>query len=299
MLEADVAPPRTHNDNAEALAADDRRERRTIMGLSVPAVLLITVLLILPVGWLFALSFVSGGELSLANYARMLEFSAYVSTFETTIVISLLVTALCIVLGYPVAYLLGQMPPRIATLGLAFVIVPFWTSILVRTYAWLVILQRQGVVNDALIGLGLIDEPLKLAHNFTGTVIGMVHIMLPFLILPLYASVRSIDGDLMRAASSMGASPARAFRDVFLPQSMPGLIAGTLLVFILCLGFYVTPQILGGGRVIMVSMKIQQNIQVYFDWGAGSALGVVLLLIVFAIFYMVHRLAGLDRVFSR
>lgn len=110
---------------------------------------------------------------------------------------------------------------------------PFWTAILVRTHAWLVILQRQGVVNEALIGLGLIDEPLKLAHNFTGTIIGMVHIMLPFLILPLYASVRSIDGDLMRAASSMGASPARAFRDVFLPQSMPGLIAGTLLVFIL------------------------------------------------------------------
>lgn len=299
MLEADIATPPHRQDNAEALAADERRERRRITGLSLPAIALIMVLLVLPVGWLFALSFVSDGQLSLANYERMLEFSAYISTFETTIVISLLVTALCIVFGYPVAYLLGQMPPRLATIGLACVIVPFWTSILVRTYAWLVILQRQGIVNDALIGMGLIDEPLKLAHNFTGTVIGMVHIMLPFLILPLYASVRSIDGDLMRAASSMGASPARAFRDVFLPQSMPGLIAGTLLVFILCLGFYVTPQILGGGRVIMVSMKIQQNIQVYFDWGAGSALAVVLLLIVFAIFYMVHRLAGLDRVFSR
>lgn len=288
-----------HTLNRQELAADERREKRQILGLSLPAAAIILVLLVIPVGWLFALSFVSNGEIGLANYARMVEYSAYLSIFSTTILVSLFVTVLCIVLGYPVAYLLGQMPPRLATIGLAFVIVPFWTSILVRTYAWLVILQRQGIVNDALIGLGLIDEPLRLAHNLTGTIIGMTHVMLPFLVLPLYATVRNIDGDLMRAANNMGASPARAFRDVFLPLSMPGLIAGSLLVFILCLGFYVTPQILGGGRVIMVSMKIQQNVQTYFDWGAGSALGVVLLLIVFAIFYLVHRLAGLDRIFAR
>lgn len=288
-----------HTLNRQELAADERREKRQILGLSLPAAAIILVLLVIPVGWLFALSFVSNGEIGLANYARMVEYSAYLSIFSTTILVSLFVTVLCIVLGYPVAYLLGQMPPRLATIGLAFVIVPFWTSILVRTYAWLVILQRQGIVNDALIGIGLIDEPLRLAHNLTGTIIGMTHVMLPFLVLPLYATVRNIDGDLMRAANNMGASPARAFRDVFLPLSMPGLIAGSLLVFILCLGFYVTPQILGGGRVIMVSMKIQQNVQTYFDWGAGSALGVVLLLIVFAIFYLVHRLAGLDRIFAR
>lgn len=288
-----------HALNRQALAADERREKRQILGLSLPAAAIILILLVIPVGWLFALSFVSNGEIGLANYARMVEYSAYLSIFSTTILVSLFVTLLCIVLGYPVAYLLGQMPPRLATIGLAFVIIPFWTSILVRTYAWLVILQRQGIVNDALIGIGLIDEPLRLAHNLTGTIIGMTHVMLPFLVLPLYATVRNIDGDLMRAANNMGASPARAFRDVFLPLSMPGLIAGSLLVFILCLGFYVTPQILGGGRVIMVSMKIQQNVQTYFDWGAGSALGVVLLLIVFAIFYLVHRLAGLDRIFAR
>ncbi|WP_245566170.1 ABC transporter permease [Stappia stellulata] len=294
-----TAPQGGHALNRKELAADERREKRQILGLSLPAAAIILVLLVIPVGWLFALSFVSNGEIGLANYTRMIEYSAYLSIFSTTILISLFVTLLCIVLGYPVAYLLGQMPPRLATIGLAFVIIPFWTSILVRTYAWLVILQRQGIVNDALIGIGLIDEPLRLAHNLTGTVIGMTHVMLPFLVLPLYATVRNIDGDLMRAANNMGASPARAFRDVFLPLSMPGLIAGSLLVFILCLGFYVTPQILGGGRVIMVSMKIQQNVQTYFDWGAGSALGVVLLLIVFAIFYLVHRLAGLDRIFAR
>lgn len=283
--------------NAEALHAEARRERRRIIGLSVPAFLLVMFLVVLPAGWLLGLSFVADGNLSLANYARMLEHESYATIFQTTFEISLLVTVLCVLLGYPVAYVLAQLPTRWAMVGLVFVLVPFWTSILVRTYAWLVLLQRRGIINNALMNLGLIDEPLKLAHNFTGTTIGMVHIMLPFLILPLYASIRSMDWDLMRAAANLGASPSRAFLSVFLPLSLPGLFAGTLLVFILCLGFYVTPQILGGGRVVMVSMKIQQNVSVYFDWGAGSALGVVLLVVVFAIFALAHRVAGLDRMF--
>ncbi|QPC42627.1 ABC transporter permease [Kaustia mangrovi] len=283
--------------NEAAFVRDGRREKRQILGLSVPALIVVTGLLLVPVGWLFALAFVSGGESSLVNFQRMIDYPAYAAIFRTTFEVSVAVTVLCILLGYPVAYLLAQLPPRLATVGLAFVVIPFWTSLLVRTYAWLVLLQRRGVINDALISAGLIDEPLRLVHNFTGTMIGMVHIMLPFLVLPLYATLRTIDGDLIRAATSCGASPIQAFFRVFLPLSMPGLIAGTLLVFILSLGFYVTPAILGGGRVTMVSMKIQQNVSVYFDWGSGSALGLVLLLAVFAIFYAVHRFAGLDRIF--
>ena len=284
--------------NSSALMRDEKRERWRLLGLSLPALALISVLLLLPVGWLFALSLVADGGLSFVNYARMLDHASYLNIFFTTFEISFLVTGLCILLGYPVAYVLGHLPPKWATIGLAFVLIPFWTSILVRTYAWLVLLQRRGIINEALMDIGFIDEPIKLAYNFTGTVIGMVHIMLPFLILPLYSSIRNIDGDLIKAASNLGASPVKAFWQVFLPLSMPGLVAGTLLVFVLCLGFYVTPQILGGGQVIMVSMKIQQNIQVYFDWGAGSALGVVLLVLALGLFYLVHRFAGLDRIFK-
>lgn len=284
--------------NTRQLANDARRERVQIFSLSWPSLLLVFVFLVLPVGWLFSLSFISDGELSLTNYTRMLEYSSYIEIYKTTFLISFLVTGLCILLGYPVAYLLAQLPSRLAMLGLVCVLLPFWTSILVRTYAWLVLLQRRGVVNDVLMALGITSEPIPLVYNFIGTTIGMLHIMLPFLVLPLYSAIKSIDGDVLRASSSLGASPVKTFFRVFLPLSLPGLFAGTVLVFVLCLGFYVTPQLLGGGRVIMVSMKIAQNINMYFDWGAASALGVVLLVIVGIIFYIAHRLLGLSRIFG-
>jgi putative spermidine/putrescine transport system permease protein/spermidine/putrescine transport system permease protein len=179
-----------------------------------------------------------------------------------------------------------------------FVLIPFWTSLLVRTYAWLVLLQRRGLINETLQDWGLIDAPLRLVQNYTGTVIGMLHIMLPFMILPLYAALRAVDANYMRAASNLGASPVRAFWTVFFPLSLPGVIAGSLLVFILSLGFYVTPALLGGGRVMMVSMKIQQNAGLYFDWGAASALGVVLLAITFVIFWVLGRFMRIERLFG-
>jgi len=292
------ASPAPNRHNARALETDARSERLRILGLSLPSLLLVTVLLLIPVGWLFGLSFVKRGAFSLDHYLRMVEHSSYLAIFQTTFSLSILVTVLCVLLGYPVAYLLAQLPRRWATIGMALVILPFWTSLLVRTYAWLVLLQRTGVINTTLISAGIIDEPLQLVHNYTGTVIGMTHIMLPFLILPLYASIKAIDTDYVRAAANLGASPTQAFLKIFLPLSLPGLIAGALLVFIICLGFYVTPQILGGGRVTTVSMKIQQNIGVYFDWGAGSALGVALLVFVGITFFVAHRLAGIERMFK-
>jgi putative spermidine/putrescine transport system permease protein/spermidine/putrescine transport system permease protein len=172
---------------------------------------------------------------------------------------------------------LSDLPPRWASLALVAVILPFWTSILVRTYAWMILLQRRGLVNDALQDLGLIDQPLKLAYNFTGTVIGMVHIMLPFFVLPLYATLRSIDRSYLRAAANMGAGPGRAFWTVFFPLSLPGLFAGLTLVFVLCLGFFVTPALLGGGKVIMIAMTIERTVLFYSNWGVAGALGLVLL----------------------
>ena len=179
------------------------------------------------------------------------------------------------------------------------VLIPFWTSLLVRTYAWLVLLQKKGLLNNIAIDMGLISEPIKFVHNTTGTLIGMVHIMLPFLILPLYANMRAIDRDCMKAASSLGATPSRAFWTVFLPLSLPGLLAGLLIVFVLCLGFYVTPAILGGGKVIMAAMKISSNIELYFSWGAASALGVVLLVVTGIILFIASKLVSLDQLGSR
>ena len=171
-----------------------------------------------------------------------------------------------------------------------------WTSLLVRCYAWLVLLQRKGIVNTWLTDLGVIETPLRMMHNFTGTTIGMVHIMLPFMVLPLYGSMKAISGDYMRAASSLGASPVKAFWQVFVPLSLPGLAAGVIIGFVLCLGFYVTPALLGGGRVMMWSMQIERNVTYHSDWGAASALGVVLLVMTLGILWLVGRFVGFDKI---
>jgi putative spermidine/putrescine transport system permease protein/spermidine/putrescine transport system permease protein len=194
------------------------------------------------------------------------------------------------VLGYPVSYLLSQLPDKAAQVLMIFIILPFWTSVLVRTYAWLVLLQRHGLVNTWLANLGLISEPLPLVNNLTGTVIGMVHIMLPFLILPLYASMKTIDPVLLRAAANCGASPAKAFRQVFLPLSLPGLATGVALIFVLCLGYYLTPALLGGGRVAMWSTQIADMIAKFANWGAASALSVVLFVVTGTILVIVNAL---------
>ena len=248
------------------------------MGLTLPAVLLVTITMIVPVGWLFYLSFLADdGSFSLVHYRRMVEQPSYGRTFRATFEISLLTTVICVIVGYPLAYMLSQLPRRAANLCMIAVMLPFWTSLLVRTYAWLVLLQRRGLINSWGIDLGLWTEPLALVHNVGGTLIGMVHIMLPFLVLPLYGTMRSIDRDLLKAAANLGANPTQCFWRVFVPLSLPGLLAGVLIVFILCLGFYVTPAVLGGGKVTMVSNRIANDIEIFFNWGAASALGVVLL----------------------
>lgn len=283
--------------NAVDLDRAERRERATLLGLAAPAAILILMIIALPVGWLFYLSFIGAdGQFSLENYRRMLESKSYARIFVTTFQVSALTTALCILIGYPLAYFLSQLPARAANICMLAVLVPFWTSLLVRTYAWLVLLQRQGLLNNFAIELGLWEEPVKLVHNMTGTLIGMVHIMLPFLVLPLYSSMKAISPDLLRASANLGANPIRAFWTVFFPLSLPGLFAGALIVFVLSLGFYVTPAILGGGRVIMVSMQIASNIELFFNWGAASALGVVLLALTLGMLFVASRFLKLDTI---
>ena len=286
--------------NEEGLQKVAFKERLTLFGLTLPYLIFVAALIIIPVGWLFYLSFIGrDGGFSFENYERMTKSRAYIRIFITTFKISILTTLICAVIGYPLAYFMSQLSRRWASICMIGVLIPFWTSLLVRTYAWLVLLQKKGLINNIALDIGLISEPIKFVHNTTGTLIGMVHIMLPFLILPLYANMRSIDKDCLKAASSLGATPTRAFWTVFFPLSLPGLTAGLLIVFVLCLGFYVTPAILGGGRVIMAAMKISSNIELYFSWGAASALGVVLLVITSIILFIASKLVSMDQLGKR
>lgn len=281
--------------HADELRRDERRERWQLLSLSAPALLLVVVTMVLPVLWLFGLSFLDdAGRPSLEHYRRMIEQPSYGRTFVMTFKVSALTTLICILAGYPLAYVMSQLKRRAAAWAMAAVLLPFWTSLLVRTYAWLVLLQRKGLINQWGQALGLWDEPLALVHNLTGTLIGMVHIMLPFLVLPLLAAMRAIDPDLLKAAANLGAGPVRRFFTVFLPLSVPGLVAGTVMVFILCLGFYVTPAVLGGGKVIMVSNHIANDIELFFNWGAASALGVVLLVLTLALLGLAARLGRVN-----
>ncbi|NDA08903.1 MAG: ABC transporter permease, partial [Alphaproteobacteria bacterium] len=273
----------------------EKLERLKLFGLSSPALILILIILVIPVGWLFYVSFIGAdGTFSLENYERMTRSKSYARIFRTTFEVSFLTTVLCILIGYPLAYFMSQLPNRMANLCMITVLLPFWTSLLVRTYAWLVLLQKRGLVNNWAISAGLWDDPIKFVHNLNGTLIGMVHIMLPFLILPVYGAMRAIDKDYLKAASNLGATPIRSFWTVFFPLTTPGLFAGALMVFVLCLGFFVTPAVLGGGKVIMVSMKIVSNIELFVNWGAASALGVILLIITIATLWIASRFLNLQ-----
>ena len=283
--------------NTEALRLYKIREQWMILGLAAPSLFSIIAIIMIPVGWLFYLSFLGNeGDFSLVNYQRMIEYKSYARVYLITFQVSILTTILCVLIGFPLAYFLAQLPQKIAGILMLTVLLPFWTSLLVRTYAWLVLLQKKGLLNDFAIQIGLWETPVKLVHNMTGTLIGMAHIMLPFLILPLYGAMRRIEPEMMHAASNLGAKPIQAFWKIFFPISLPGLVAGSLIVFVLCLGFYVTPAVLGGGRVVMIATQITAILENQFNWGAASALGVVLLVTTMIILYLAGRLLKLDSV---
>ena len=275
-----------------------RREQGLMLALASPALLVILTLVVLPVGWLGWQSIYHDG-FTLENYRRIWSEDIYWRSFLLTFEISLLVTLLALLLGYPIAYAATIVSKGWRVFILALVILPFWTSVLVRAYAWLALLQRTGVINQFLQYLGIIDDPLALVHNSFGTVVATVHILLPFMVLPLYATMQKIPHELMQAGSSLGGSPSHIFWRIFLPLSLPGVLAGTTLVFVLCLGFYITPELLGGGRTVMVSMLVSRNVELYNEWGAASAVGVVLLVSVFAIFLIAGRFIPLDRILGQ
>ena len=220
----------------------------------------------------------------------------HVAIYLRTLGVALTVTLACLALGFPIAYLLAHLRDKTANLLLILVLLPFWTSLLVRTTAWVVVLQKEGVVNSLLQSLGIIAEPLPLIFNRFGVVVAMTHILLPFTILPLYSVMRQIPASYVRAARSLGASPSLAFWRVYLPQCVPGLSAGALLVFILALGYYITPALVGGATDQMISHFIADNIGRSLNWGLASALSSILLVAVLALYWVYDRVAGVSNV---
>ncbi|HEX6141892.1 MAG TPA: ABC transporter permease [Geminicoccaceae bacterium] len=239
----------------------------------------------------FDLQFAPDGEIVQVPAGRAI----YVDIFARTFWIGFVVCALCLALGYPLAYKLANLPPRISNLLMILVLLPFWTSLLVRTGAWVVLLQREGLINHTLEALRLIDAPLQLVYNRFGVYVAMTHILLPFMVLPLYSVMRGIRPEYVRAAISLGARPMTAFRRVYLPQTVPGVAAGCLLVFILAIGYYITPALVGGPNDQMASYFVAFYTNQTVNWGMAAALGTVLLVATLILYAVYARLIGIDR----
>ena len=287
--------------NARALAALAGRAqegwRPSHLGFLLPALLILAVFFVYPVLGVAYRSIYRNG-LTLEFYQKMFQSSVYVTVIWLTFRIAGLVTLSCLVLGYPLAYVLVGVRPRTARLLMAFVIFPFFTSVIVRTYSWMVLLGRNGVVNEYLLALGIAREPVAFLHNQTGVLIGMTYVLLPFMVLTLYGVMRNIDPNLVRVAHSMGATRFTAFRRVFLPLSLPGVVGGGLLVFILSLGFFITPALMGGPSDVMIAMLIQREVELTMNWSFASALAVALLALTLAGFLLGQRVVGLGRLFG-
>ena len=248
-----------------------------------PALVLIAIFFILPVLMLLLRSIMEP-EFGLQNYETLLGSTTYARIFFNTFLVATVVTIISVVIGYPVAWLLAIMPERWARLVLAIVILSMWTNLLARTYAWMVLLQRTGVINKTLMSLGLIGEPLPLVNNLVGVTIGMTYIMLPFVILPLMGVIRTIDPAILRAAALCGAGRLQCFLRVLLPLSLPGIAAGALMVFVMSLGYFVTPALLGGTSNMMLAELVAQFVQSLVNWGMGGAAALVLLVVTLALY---------------
>ncbi len=224
------------------------------------------------------------------------ERQVYVKLFWRTLRLSFTITALTILLGYPIAYLLATLKTKISNMLIILVLLPFWTSLLVRTSSWIALLQKEGVINDILVGIGVIGDDGRLAmiHNETGTIVAMTHILLPFMILPLFSVMKTIPPSWVRAARSMGATPFTAFRRIYLPNTIAGIGAGGILVFILAIGYYITPALVGGTKGTLISNFIAYHVSTSLNWGLAAALGTILLLLVLALYILYDKVVGIS-----
>jgi ABC-type spermidine/putrescine transport system permease subunit I len=256
-----------------------------------PSLVLLAGLFLYPLVSLTWQSF-SEPSLGVGNYREALSSSLVWHVLRTTFEIAGIVTVICLLCGYPVAYVLANASPTVRRRLLVFVLVPFWTSTLIRTYSWVVILGRHGTANSLLDGVGIGEQPLL--YNRTGTLIGMTHIMLPYMILALYPILLGIDKTYSQASASLGASGLTTFRRVYLPLSVPGILAGTMLVFILSLGFFITPALLGGPRDLMASVYIDTQVERLLNWGLATSVSVILLALTLVLTAVLRRLVKTD-----
>jgi putative spermidine/putrescine transport system permease protein len=262
-----------------------------------PAFLLLAVFYIAPIVQVLAIS-VTEPEPGLGNYERLFTSGAVQRVIVTTLRICLITTALALLLGYAIAYAITLASPRARGWWILAVLVPLWISVLVRAFAWVTLLRRQGLLNNTLMEAGLIAEPLPLVWNEFGILVGMVHYMVPFAVLPMLASMREIDPRLLAAARGLGASRGEVFRHVFLPLSLPGVIAAGVLVFIFSLGFYITPAILGGGKTLMVAEWIGLQILDLIRWGLGTMMATMLVVAILVTLAVFSRIVDLRRIFG-
>jgi ABC-type spermidine/putrescine transport system permease subunit I len=259
--------------------------------LVLPALIFMCIFYIWPLANVVVRS-VTEPQVGLQNFERFAATSYVVTATIRTFEVAAIVTLIVLVIGYAYAYLLTVAPRVVAGVLLVAVLLPFWSSFLVRTYAWTVLLRDTGIINGILMNLGLISEPLPLIRSTLGTAIGMTHILLPAMTLPIWASMLRVDPELPRAAASLGAGPMTSFRTVFFPLTLPGVIGGSLLVFVMGIGFYITPALLGGPKDMMISMAVVMEVQ-RLNWGFGSAISVVLLVATFAILAVAARVVRL------
>ncbi|MGQ3299411.1 ABC transporter permease [Reyranella sp.] len=260
-------------------------------GFIAPLLVLMVVAFNAPIVYMLGLAFWEKGRgFTLEHYEGLLEAPVYLRVLGNTMRIALIATLANIIIGYPLAHWMRGLGRRGRMIALAMVVLPFWVSILVRTYAWIVVLGNGGLVNRALQWSGLTDAPVSFLYNELGVTIGMANVLLPFLVLPLFAAMTRIDDRLLQAAASLGAPPRTIFWKVYFPLTLPALAAGALLVFILCLGFYVTPAILGGGRVPMISNLLDTLINQIPRWEQASAISTILLIVTLLIFAAYRRL---------
>jgi putative spermidine/putrescine transport system permease protein len=252
-------------------------------GFAMPAILLLLAFFVIPVAFLLMRS-VTEPAPGLQNYATLLGSTTYAKIFFNTFFVAGVVTAITVLIAFPVAWALAIMPARWSAVIFAVILLSMWTNLLARTYAWMVLLQQTGLINRMLKAIGLIDQPLQLTNNLIGVTIGMVYIMLPFMILPLLGVIRKIDPAILQAAALCGATRAQALRRVLLPLAGPGLASGGLMVFVMSLGYFVTPSLLGGTANMMLAELIAQQVQSLVNWGMGGAAAFVLLVVTLGLY---------------
>ncbi len=269
---------------------------RNAFYMTLPALILLVIFYFYPILKLVPKSFIdSDGHVTASFFTRVFADELYIQTLLRTLKIAGMATVINLLLGYPVAYVLAAVKQKTANLMVAIILLSFWTSLLVRTYSWMVILQRTGIINKALLALHIIDKPLTLMYTEFAVLIGMTNLLLPYMILPIFSVLKSIDNNLVFAARSLGANSRKAFFKVTLPLSLPGVASGVLLVFIQSLGYYITPLLLGGPQTMMITGLIDKQMFTYMNWNFGSAIGMVLLVITIIFLIGFDRLFGVDK----